>query len=228
MTLSRLANIVTNKDKKKATKKLDEIEKKKNLSDKEKENIYDHLVELVNTLNEKEEYKYHDSHDPDYYRIRDIENLFDNDNDNDNDDDYYKPILVQICVKNDYIYYESRGDKDKKVSVKQYLYKIIQYLRDLINDHKAIRNESKEWKIQINMHVNFISSNDTGEIRTIFVWSDNEEIRSGNETDDIIKGLLNSFLNNYQKEETILRNGSGFVFKSVDLLFYHVHKTSLK
>ena len=53
MTLSRLANIVTNKDKKKATKKLDEIEKKKNLSDKEKENIYDHLVELVNTLNEK-------------------------------------------------------------------------------------------------------------------------------------------------------------------------------
>ena len=101
-------------------------------------------------------------------------------------------------------------------------------MRDLINDHKAIRNESKEWKIQINMSVNFVSSNDTGEIRTIFVWSDNEEIRSGNETDDIIKGLLNSFLNNYQKEETILRNGSNFVFESVDLLSYLIHKTSLK
>ena len=75
------------------------------------------------------------------------------------------------------------------------------------------------------MHVNFVSSNDTGEIRTIFVWSDNEEIRLGN---DIIKGLLNSFLNNYQKEETILRNGSNFVFESVDLLSYHIHKTSLK
>ena len=80
------------------------------------------------------------------------------------------------------------------------------YLSDLINDHKAIRNESKEWKIQINMHVNFVSSKNTGETRTIFVWSDNEEVRSGNETDDIIKGLLNSFLNNYQEEETILRN----------------------
>ena len=102
------------------------------------------------------------------------------------------------------------------------------YLSDLINDHKAIRNESKEWKIQINMHVNFVSSNDTGEIRTIFVWSDNEEIRLGNETDDIIKGLINSFLNNYQKEEIILRNGSNFVFESVDLLSYHIHKTSLK
>ena len=101
---------------------------------------------------------------------------------------------------------EKKEDKDKKLSVKQYLYKIIPYLIDLINDHKTNRNNSNEWKIQINMHVNFVSSNDTGETRTIFVWSDNEEIRSGNETDDIIKGLLNSFLNNYQEEETILRN----------------------
>ena len=43
------------------------------------------------------------------------------------------------------------------------------YLSDLINDYKTIRNNSNEWKIQINMHVNFISSNDTGEIRSIFV-----------------------------------------------------------
>ena len=42
-----------------------------------------------------------------------------------------------------------------------------------------------------------------------------------------MKGLLNSFLNNYQKEEIILRNGSNFVFESVDLLSYHIHKTSL-
>ena len=100
------------------------------------------------------------------------------------------------------------------------------YLRDIINDHKTIRNSFNEWKIQINVHVNFVSSKDTGETRTIFVWSDNEEIRLGNETDDI-ENLLKSFLNNYQ-EEALLRNGSGFVFKSVDLLPYNVHKTSLK
>ena len=58
------------------------------------------------------------------------------------------------------------------------------------------------------MHVNFISSNDT--TRTIFVLSNNEKIRSGNETNDIIKGFLNSFLTNYQNEEAILRNGSNF------------------
>ena len=78
------------------------------------------------------------------------------------------------------------------------------------------------------MHVNFVSSNDTGEIHTIFVWSDNEEIRLGNETDDIIKRLINSFLNNSQKEELILRNGRNFVFESFGLLSYHIHETSLK
>ena len=78
------------------------------------------------------------------------------------------------------------------------------------------------------MHINFVSSNDIGEILTVFMWSDNEEIRLGNKTDDIIKRLLNSLLNNYQKEEIILRNGSRFVFESVDLLSYHIYKTSLK
>ena len=91
--------------------------------------------------------------------------------------------------KNNYKYYESRGGKEKNLSVKQYLYKIMSYLSDIINVHKAIRNESKEWKIQINMHVNFISSKDTGGTRTIFVRSDHEEIRSGNEIDDIINTI---------------------------------------
>ena len=93
---------------------------------------------------------------------------------------------------------------------------IIPYLSDLVNDHRVIRNESNEWKIQLNMSVDFISSNDTGEIRTFFVWSDNEEIRSGNETDDFIKRLIKSFLTNYQNEEKTLRNGSNFVLESVD------------
>ena len=164
MILSRLANIVTNSDRKKIWKELYEIEKKKNLSDKKKEEIYDHLVKLRKALNKKEEYKYHHHVDLDYYGIRDIENLFGNvDVD---DDNYYKPILVKSSFKNNYKYYESRGDKDKKLSVKQYLYKIIPYLSDTINYRKAIRNESKEWKIQINLRANFISSKDTRESRT--------------------------------------------------------------
>ena len=105
------------------------------------------------------------------------------DNIDDNDDhNYYKPILVKSSFDENYKYYKSRGDKDKKLSIEQYLGMIKPYLSDLINENKAIENNSNEWKIQINMHVNFVSSNDTGETRTIFVWSDREEIRLGNET----------------------------------------------
>ena len=179
---------------------------------------------MVETLDKKEKYKYHDRDDLDYHGIRDMENLFDNGDDN----DYYKLILVKSSFGENYKYYESGGDKGKQLSVKLYLHMIMPYLSYLTNENKAIENNSNEWKIQINMHVNFVSSNYAAEIRTIFVWSDNEEIRSGNETDDIIKGLLNSFLNNYQKEEIILRNGSNFVFESVDLLSYHIHKTRLR
>ena len=57
---------------------------------------------------------------------------------------------------------------------------------------------------------------------------DNGEIRSGDETNDIINGLLKSFLSNYQNEEKILRNGSNFVFESVNILYYNIHNIKLK
>ena len=57
--------------------------------------------------------------------------------------------------------------------------------------------------------------------------SDNEEIRSGNETLDIITKFIKSIIN-YQEEEKILRSESNFVFESVDLLAVNIHKTNLK
>ena len=104
MILSRLGSAVTHNDRKKVKRELYEIEKKKNLSDTDKKKIYDHLAKLAKTL-DKKEYKYHDRDDLDYYRIRDMENIFDNDNDNVND--YCKPILVESSLKNNYKYYES-------------------------------------------------------------------------------------------------------------------------
>ena len=53
MILSRLGNTITNNDRKKIKKELQEIEKKQNLSYREKEEIYDHLVELVKTFDKK-------------------------------------------------------------------------------------------------------------------------------------------------------------------------------
>ena len=42
------------------------------------------------------------------------------------------------------------------------------YLSDLINENKAVENNSNELKIQTNINVNLASSKDTGEICTIF------------------------------------------------------------
>ena len=72
MIPSRLGNIVTKNDSKEIKNELYEREKKQNLSDNEKEEIYDHLVELVNTLDKKEEHKHSDHDDLDYFGIREL------------------------------------------------------------------------------------------------------------------------------------------------------------
>ena len=63
--LCRFVDIVTTDDRKKIKKERHDIENKENLSDKEKEKIDDNLLELVNKLNKKDKYKYHDRDDLD-------------------------------------------------------------------------------------------------------------------------------------------------------------------
>ena len=90
---------------------------------------------------------------------------------------------------------------------------IIQYLKDVVNDHKTpmklrVHSHNKviddkaqfgEWKIQLTMQINFISSLDSRETRTIRSKRDNIEIMVVSETDDIIKELIDSLLQRYQE-----------------------------
>ena len=55
--------------------------------------------------------------------------------------------------------HESRGDKDRNLSLEDYLNIIKPFLKDIINNHKTYR----EWKIQLIMRINFISTLDTDE-----------------------------------------------------------------
>ena len=79
LVLERLGNTITNKDRKKIKKELYEIEKNQNLSDGEKEKADNNLVELVRTLDKKVKYQYQDRDDLDYYGIKNIVNLFNDD-----------------------------------------------------------------------------------------------------------------------------------------------------
>ena len=56
--------------------------------------------------------------------------------------DCYKPIKIRNAFSNNYTEYESNADKDKTLSVKEYLDKIRPYLNYTINDHKT----QSEWK----------------------------------------------------------------------------------
>ena len=76
------------------------------------------------------------------------------------------------------------------------------------------------------MHVKFISSGDTGETRIYYVWSDNVSIMQGSDTNDIIREIFRSFLHNYQEELKMIK-GSDFVFESVDLMDYKLHRVCL-
>ena len=78
------------------------------------------------------------------------------------------------------------------------------------------------------MQINFISSRDSDETRTMHTKSHNIEIIMGNETDKIIEKLSESLLQNYQKNLEESMRGSEFVPDSIDLLHYHLQKIGLK
>ena len=118
--LNRLRDILPKRYRKEIKKKLYEIENNEDLSEAEKEENDEYLRKLVRILNDKEEHSLYDRDDFDYYGIRDIENLFDEAS----EEDYYKPILVKSSFKSNCKYYESRGDKEKRLSVRQYPNKI--------------------------------------------------------------------------------------------------------
>ena len=155
--LNRLRNVLPRKYRKEIKDKLYETEHQRNISEAEKDENDEDLRKLVRILNDKGKHSSYDRDDLDFYEIRDIEILFDEAS----KEDYYKPILVKGSFKKKYKYYESRGDKEKRLSVKQCLNKITPNLYDLVNDHRIGR---RVWKIRISMHVNFISSKDVGKL----------------------------------------------------------------
>ena len=84
-----------------------------------------------------------------------------------------------------------------------------------------------EWKIQLTMTINFISSKDSDEIRSMHTKSDNIEIMIGSEANEITKELFKSLLQRYQKRLEESMKVSEFVFNSVGLLEYKLNKISL-
>ena len=93
--------------------------------------IEKNILELEQNLSKTK--KYYDYDDIEYRGIRNVRDLFDLSI----DEVYYKPIIARGVFNSSYIQYESKGDKGKNLSIKEYLNMIKPYLSDIINDHKT-------------------------------------------------------------------------------------------
>ena len=109
-----------------------------------------------------------------------------------------------------YIEYESNSDRNKTLSVEEYLNKIRPSLKHIINNLK----KSDTWKIQLTKANNFFSSINNDEERVMHSKTDNIEIMNNDEADEVIKALFDSLKNRYQNNLASIK-GSDFVFDYV-------------
>ena len=121
---------------------------------------------------------------------------------------------------NNYIEYESNSDRNKTISVEEYLNKIRPYLKDIINNLK----KSDTWKIKLTITITFISSRDNDEGCVMHSKSDNIEIMINDKASEVIEELFQSFLSRYQIGLERSMRGSDFIFDCVHLLYYKCHK----
>ena len=93
------------------------------------------------------------------------------------EEDYYERKRVSTFWNNNYIEYESNGDKNRTLSLDEYLNKIKAYLRNIIVN---LQN-SDAWKIQLAIAINFVFSKDSEEERVKLSNSGNIKFRNINE-----------------------------------------------
>ena len=117
-------------------------------------------------------------------------------------EDYYKPIIVKDTFNNNYIQYESKGDKDKILTISKPVNLAVNhdmirsYLVNIINNHKT----QSEWKIQLSVAISFISSKpDSDQTHIMHTKSNNIEIMIGSGTNEVIEELFKSLLRKYQE-----------------------------
>ena len=97
--------------------------------------------------------------------IKDIRILFEYEK----EEDYYEPKRGNNSRNNNCIEYESEGDKNRNLSLDEYLNKNETYLRNIIIN---LQN-SDTWKILLTTAIKFISSKDTEEERVMHLSSNN-------------------------------------------------------
>ena len=99
-------------------------------------------------------------------------------------------MRAEYFYSSNYIGYESNGDREKNLSVVEYLKKIKPHLKNIFDLEK-----SDTWKSIMNLKIimNFTSSKDTDEEWLTHSKSDNIEVMTYDNLDKIIEKLFDCF-----------------------------------
>ena len=134
-------------------------------------------------------------------------NLFEHEEEN-----HYEPVGVSNVWSNKMKV--TAIDRNKTLTVEEYLNKISPYLKDIINNLK----NSDTWKIQLTIANSFTSSIDYDEQHVIHSESDYIVIMINDKVVEVIKELFDSLENRYQSNLESMKK-SQFVFYYVSLYY---------
>ena len=124
-------------------------------------------------------------------------------------------------MNNNYIEYESSGDRIKNLSVKEYLNEIKPHFRDIIINLQ----KSETWRIQLTIAIKFISSKVVEEEHVLHSKSNNIEFMPCDNPNEVVDELFKSHFPKYQIVLETSMRGSDFF--SIQLKI-NCHKINFK
>ena len=211
--VSRLGNLLTNKERNKITKELNNIlikvnNKNKNtrLKNRKKENILIKLIKQHNSLAKKEKYMDLNYDDLQYQGISGLKNTFNITNvDNNYEADLIASAFGERLCKH-YERYRIKGNKNKELSLNFYLDTVRKTVVELIT-----KENIGERKVQLVLSVFFINYLNNEEAEK-YTYSDNVELRTTDYSNIITTTLYNSLIKKYQETLENKMQGSSFVY----------------
>ena len=121
--------------------------------------------------------------------IRDLRTLFEQEK------DYYKSERASNFWNDNYIDFESNGDKNRNLWLVEYLSKIKPYLRNIIID---LQN-SDTWKNPLTIAINLISLKNAKEERLMYSRNNNIKFTLYSVSNELLMNYLSHFVQNIKK-----------------------------
>ena len=215
LTVTKLGNLLCNKERKEIAKELNESEKKINNTNRntrirktQKERLLIRPINQNNDLVKKERCMHVNYDDLQYRGISDLKDTFNYSS----TDSYYDPELFASALEKNYDRHRINGNRNKELSLIDYLNVVRPNDNELITKKKV-----NEGKAQLDVSIIF-SNYITNETAEKHVFSDNVIIRPTDNTNEITTELYNSLMNRYQETLENKLEGSSFVYDYVNFL----------